>query len=135
MNPEPRWYGSKLPDEVRAAMLDLLAEGLRQAAREEDPGDGSMFSLRAEKELGLGMWDGGWKLQTSMVQDERMNPRPFVIVHAYQGSSTAKASVSLDITRTADDLRYLATRRLDALRRRRDELTAAIDKLQKELEL
>ena len=118
-----------LTDDVRAAMRDVLAEALRQAARVEDPGDGSMVMLDAEKTIGGGMWDGGWKLQASFVEDERMNPKPFVVVHAYHDSQMTKASVSADVVRTPEDRRHLARLRLDSMVRRRDALTESIDKL------
>jgi hypothetical protein len=135
MTEDLRWSNrSDLPEDVCASMRDVLAEALRQAARTEDPGDGSMVTLEAEKTLGRGMWDGGWKLQSSFVEDVRMNEKPFVIVHAYQGSQFTKGSVSANVTRTPDDRRHLAHQRRDSMVRRRDELNIAIDKLTAELD-
>jgi hypothetical protein len=130
-----RWdRRSALPDDVCAAMRDVLTEALRQAARTEDPGDGSMVFLDAEKNIGNGMCDGGWKLQSSFVEDVRMNDKPFVIVHAYHDSQITKGSVSADVVRTPEDRRYLGQQRLDSMIRRRDGLTAAIDRLTVELD-
>ena len=130
-----RWTNEDtLPEEARAAMRDLLAEGLREAARKDDPGDGSMIMLSVEKVVGKGRWEGGWLLQASFVEDERMNPKPFVVVHAYQESNSTKGSVAADVVRTSEDRRYLATKRLDSMVQRRDKLNAAIDKLKAELD-
>jgi hypothetical protein len=63
-----------LTEDVRAAMRDVLTDALREAARTEDPGDGSMVMLGADKDIGGGMWNGGWKLQAAIVEDVRMNP-------------------------------------------------------------
>jgi hypothetical protein len=123
-----------LPDHVRAAMRDVLAEALREAARKDDPGDGIMIMLSPEKIIGKGMWDGGWKLQASFVEDERMNPKPFVVVHAYQDSTITKGSVSADVVRTPGDRRYLAQTRLASMVERRDRLNEAIDKLKANLD-
>ena len=129
-----RWTNAdKLPDDVLAAMRDVLAEAMREAARKQDPGDGSMIMLNARTTLGLGMWHGGWELQSSLVEDERMNDAPFVIVHAYRGGTLTRGSVADDVVRTADDRRFLAQLRLDAMIKRRDELSAAIDRLAAEL--
>jgi hypothetical protein len=130
-----RWTNEEaLPEDVRAAMRDLLAEALREAARTENPGDGSMVYLTAEKTLGQGMWDGGWKLQSSLVEDVRMNPVPFVVIHAYHDSPMTKGNVFADVVRTSEDRRYLAQRRLESMIRRREVLSAAIDKLTEELD-
>jgi hypothetical protein len=135
MTEELRWSEqTPLPEDVRAAMRDVLAEALREAARIEDPGDGSMVFLGAEKAIGKGMWDGGWKLQSSLVEDVRMNAKPFVAVHAYQNSQMAKGSVSADVQRTPEDRRYLARQRLDSMVRCRDALNASIDKLTTQLD-
>lgn len=130
-----RWvHKDRLPDDVRASMRDVLTEALREAARTSDPGDGSILMLTAEKILGKGMWDGGWKLQSSFVEDERMNDKPFVIVHAYQGSNLTKGSVSANVIRTVEDRRYLGRQRLESMVRRRDELNESIDRLSTELD-
>ena len=43
---DPRWMNEdQLPEDVRAAMRDVLVEALREAARVEDPSDGSMIGL------------------------------------------------------------------------------------------
>lgn len=132
---EQRWSNEKqLPDEVRAAMRDVLAEALREAARKADPGDGSMFTLGVERTLGKGMWEGGWKLQASFVEDERVNDAPFVVIHAYKDSVCAVGSVASNVVRSADDRRFVAHQHLAALVARRDALNEAIDKLTNELE-
>jgi hypothetical protein len=122
-----------LPDDVRAAMRDLLTEGLREAARKPDLGDGSMMSLGIEKIIGDGMWDGGWKLQASIVTDEQMNPKPFVTVHAYKDSTLTRGNVSSDVVRTAEDRRFLASQQLDSMIKRRDALNMSIEELTAEL--
>jgi hypothetical protein len=137
MTEELRWGHTSerfpLPDDVRAAMRAVLAEALREAARKDDPGDGSMIMLSPEKIIGKGMWDGGWKLQASLVEDERMNPKPFVVVHAYQDSTLTKGSVSADVVRTPEDRRYLGQKRLASMVQRRDALNVSIEKLSSEL--
>src|ERR1700677_4436442 len=88
---ELRWDEREpLPENVKAAMRDLLAEALREVARKEDPGDGNMIFLSAgaDKEC-----DGDWRLQSSCVHDIRMNSEPFVVVHAYQDINVIKGSV------------------------------------------
>jgi hypothetical protein len=131
-----RWHNAdNLPEDVQAAMRDMLSEGLREAARMSDPGDGSMVMLLGDRMLGKGMWDGGWKIQASFVEDERMNPKPFVVVHAYQDSCSTKGSVASDVERTADDRRFIAQARLDAMVLYRDSLTHDIEKLTRQLEL
>jgi hypothetical protein len=135
MGDDMRWtHEEAIPVDVRAEMRDLLAEALREAARTEDPGDGSMILLSPEKMLGKGMWDGGWKLQSSFVEDERMNASPFVAVYAYHGSQLAKGSVAADVVRTPEDRHYLGRQRLESMTCRRDKLNAAIDKLSAELD-
>jgi hypothetical protein len=131
-----RWHNEDtLPEDVRASMRDLLAEALREAARTEDPGDGSMTFLSPEKVIGNGMWDdNGWKLQSSFVQDARMNEAPFVAIHAYQGSCMAKGSVQADVVRTPYDRRYIANQRLERMIRRREALDADIKTLTAELD-
>ena len=130
-----RWTKEEtLPEDARAAMRDVLAEGLREAARKDDPGDGSMIMLSVEKVVGNGRWEGGWFLQASFVEDERMNPKPFVVVHAYQESNLTKGSVASDVMRTAEDRRYLGTKRLESMIQRRDRLSLAIEKLRTELD-
>lgn len=131
-----RWVNEdQLPEDVRAAMRDVLVEALREAARKEDPSDGSMIGLSPKKTLGGGMWDGGWSLQSSFLQDERMNPAPFVVVHAYSDSNLTRGSVEADVVRTADDRRFLGQRRLALMIQRRNELDQAIDALKLELEV
>jgi hypothetical protein len=130
-----QWSNEKvLPKEIRAAMVDMLAEALREAAHTEDPGDGCLIRLSPERIIGKGMWDGGWKLQSSFIEDSRMNAMPFVRVYAYQGSQLAKACVSADVVRTAQERHYLKHQRLISMIQRRDSLNAAIDKLTVELE-
>lgn len=129
-----RWYNEdKLPEDVRAAMRDVLAEALREAARKEDPGDGYSIGLTPEKVLGKGMYNGGWKLQSSLVEDVRMNPAPFVVVHAYSDSQITKGSVSADVERSPADRRFLAEKRLSDMVARRDRLNERIDQLRAEL--
>jgi len=126
-----RWTNEEtLPEDARAAMRDVLAEGLREAARKDDPGDGYMILLTVGKVLAK----GGWKLQASFVEDERMSPKPFVVVHAYQDSMSTRGSVSADVVRTAEDRRYLSRKRLESMVQRRDKLNVAIDKLKDELD-
>ena len=121
-----------LPEDIKAAMRDLLAEALREAARKEDPGDGNMIFLSAgaDKEC-----DGGWRLQSSFVHDIRMNSEPFVVVHAYQDINVIKGSVSSAVVRTSEDLHYLGQRRLASMILERDRLNAAIGRLTAELEV
>lgn len=129
-----RWYNEdKLPVDVRAAMRDVLADAMREAARKEDPGDGYSTMLSAEKTIGKGMYEGGWKLQASQVEDVRMNPVPFVVVHAYSDSQVTKGSVSADVERTPADRRFLAEKRLADMVARRDRLNDSINKLRAEL--
>jgi hypothetical protein len=132
---ELRWTNEdKLPESVRAAMRDLLPEALREAATKPDPGDGYMMILTPERIIGGGMYDGGWKLQSSHVQDERFHPTAQVVVHAYSDSQMAKGSVASDVVRTAADRRVIATHRLDVLVRERERLDQDIAKLRTELE-
>ena len=70
----------------------------------------------------------------SIVEDERMSPKPFVVVHAYQDSMSTRGSVSADVVRTAEDRRYLSRKRLESMVQRRDKLNVAIDKLKDELD-
>src|SRR5260370_36088389 len=110
-------------------MRDLLAELRREASRKEGPGDGSMMMLSGDKVLGKGMWDGGWNLQASFIEDEHMNSNPFVVVHAYQDSNCTKGSVAADVVRTPADRRFLGERRLASMIARRDELNDTIANL------
>ncbi len=128
-----RWTNKKgLPEDVRAAMCALLTVALLEAARKPDPGDGSMVSL-SERVIGKGMWNGGWKLQSSFIEDENMSSVPFVIVHAYQGSHLAQGSVEANVTRTPEDLRHLKQQRLKGMIRQRNELNKNIERLTAEL--
>lgn len=130
-----RWANEgTLPDDVRAVMRDMIADALRKVAREADPGDGSMIILSIDRRIGRGMWDGGWKLQASFVEDVRFNRCPFVVVHAYQASQVAKGSVAADVVRTKEDLRILARGRLKEMISRREVLDAEIEQLRSELE-
>ena len=130
---ELRWdERESLPEDVKAAMRDLLAEALREAARKEDPSDGNMIFLSAgaDKECA-----DDWRLQSSFVHDIRMNSEPFVVVYAYRDSQLTKASVSTDVVRTPEDRRYLGQRRLASMILERDRLNAANDRLAAELEV
>src|SRR5208282_1437799 len=126
-----RWNErSPLTDDVRAAMREVLAEALREAARTEDPGDGSTVMLGVEGAIGDGMWAGSWKLQSYFVEDVRMNPRPFVVVCAHQGGHLTKASVAADVVRTPADRLYLVKQRLDAVLGRRDATAKLTEEVQ-----
>lgn len=134
---KPWWvHEEALPAHVKAVMRDLLVVALHEAVAKEDPGDGYMHSLsvKTEKSIDGGMWDGGWKLQSSVVHDVRMHPKPFAVVHAYQGDSIAKGSVCAEVERTAAEQRALLEKRLAIMIERRDAMTANIEKLRIRLE-
>lgn len=134
----PWWiHEEALPEHVKAVMRDLLVVALREAATEEDPGDGYMHSLSSatDKSIDGGMWEpGGWKLQSSVMHDVRMHPKPYVVVHAYQGDQLAKGSVCAEIERTVAEQRALLERRLAIMVKRRDAMTADIERLRAKLE-
>lgn len=125
----------RLPEDVRAAMRDLLSEALIEAAKKPDPGDGYTMILTPERIIRGGMFEpDGWKLQCSLVQDARFRPKAYVVVHAYSDSQITKGSVAADVVRTAADRRAAAQVQLVALVRQRDNLDQDIAKLRAELE-
>jgi hypothetical protein len=140
-----RWSNKNaLPEKVRVAMHDMMPACLDEAARTEDPGDGNMVFLGPEKNIDGGMYDGGWTLQSSFVQDVRFCPVPYITIHAYHESQAerlhrlpfqaiAKGGVSHDVIRSTADRRFLAMKRLEMLEAQRKELDAAIVKQRSKL--
>lgn len=102
-------------------MRTLLAQAVVTARTKDPPGDGSMFSLDAEQEIGGGMWEGGWTLQATVIDDERRWVGPQVIVHAYRQDQLAQGSVRLPLEYTSEDRRALAIGRLERLRAQREQ--------------
>jgi hypothetical protein len=126
-------YTERYPvtEEVKQAMRDLLPLAMAEARTKDPPGEGSMIILGTERIIGKGMYAGGWKLQCSFLTDERIEPAPFVVVHAYSDSQMAKASLSEIVSYTTEDKRALDVKRLERLKSQRDRLDEEIERLSK----
>ncbi len=124
-----------LPENVRAVMREVLAEGLELARKRESPGDGYLSFVGEDRTIGKGMFDGGWKVQASIVEDARFYDRPHVVVHAYSDSTLSKGSIAAPVKWTVGDRRALAEKRVATLRAERKELDKEIAALCTEWDL
>ena len=124
----------KVPENIEKAMVAMLDRLTPEARRRLPPSDGSMFTIGSEEMIGNHWLDDGWKLQATLVNDERVwTDGPHLCVHAYSGSVVARTRIDRRVRYTKWDRREHDKVVLTQLRKDRDDINKTITKIEKRL--